>query len=56
VPPEQKIAWRDVVVLLWVYYSSQIFLLGAEFTHQYALARGRDPGEGLGPHAAPPTL
>jgi membrane protein len=82
VPPEQKIAWRDVwvgsivtflsrfafrsaygitgsflVLLLWVYYSSQIFLLGAEFTHQYALAhRGRDTGEGLDPHAAPPTL
>ncbi|WP_454752033.1 YihY/virulence factor BrkB family protein [Cupriavidus necator] len=25
-----------VVVLLWVYYSAQIFLLGAEFTWQYA--------------------
>ena len=24
------------VVLLWVYYSSQIFLLGAEFTRAYA--------------------
>jgi membrane protein len=45
-----------LVLLLWVYYSSQIFLLGAEFTHQYALAhRGRDAGEGLDPHAAPPT-
>jgi membrane protein len=94
VPPEQKIAWRDVwvgsivtavlfligkllivtflsrfafrsaygitgsflVLLLWVYYSSQIFLLGAEFTHQYALAhRGCDAGEGPDPHAAPPA-
>jgi membrane protein len=25
-----------VVVLLWVYYSSQIVLFGAEFTHCYA--------------------
>jgi membrane protein len=28
-----------IVVLLWIYYSSEIFLLGAEFTRQYALAR-----------------
>jgi membrane protein len=25
-----------VVILLWVYYSAQIFLLGAEFTWVYA--------------------
>ena len=29
-----------VVVLIWVYYSAQIFLLGAEFTWAYALAFG----------------
>ena len=29
-----------VVVLLWVYYSAQIFLLGAEFTWAYAQAFG----------------
>ena len=29
-----------IVVLLWIYYSSQIFLLGAEFTHVLALERG----------------
>jgi membrane protein len=29
-----------VVVLLWIYYSSQIFLLGAEFTHVYAETHG----------------
>jgi membrane protein len=27
-----------VVMLIWVYYSSQIFLLGAEFTHAYSSA------------------
>ncbi len=34
------------VVLLWVYYSSQIFLLGAEFTRAYAEQNGslRQPG------------
>lgn len=29
-----------VLVLLWVYYSAQVFLLGAEFTWVYANARG----------------
>jgi membrane protein len=29
-----------VVLLVWVYYSTQIFLLGAEFTRVYATARG----------------
>jgi membrane protein len=29
-----------VVLLLWIYYTAQIFLLGAEFTHVYAQARG----------------
>ncbi|NJN68596.1 MAG: YihY/virulence factor BrkB family protein [Chloroflexaceae bacterium] len=29
-----------VVVLLWVYYSAQIFLFGAEFTHVYARRYG----------------
>lgn len=29
-----------VVLLVWVYYSSQIFLLGAEFTRVYAVSRG----------------
>lgn len=33
-----------LVLLLWVYYSSQIFLLGAEFAHQYALAHGSTGG------------
>jgi membrane protein len=29
-----------VVLLLWVYYSAQIFLLGAEFTRAFAYSRG----------------
>jgi len=27
-------------LLLWVYYSAQIFFLGAEFTRQFALEYG----------------
>lgn len=34
-----------VVVLLWVYYSAQIFLLGAEFTWAYAHAFGSRKGQ-----------
>ena len=29
-----------IALLLWVYYSAQIFFLGAEFTRQYALEFG----------------
>lgn len=29
-----------MVLLLWIYYSAQIFLLGAEFTHVYAYTNG----------------
>lgn len=29
-----------VIVLLWIYYSSQIFLLGAEFTYAYSYRHG----------------
>ena len=28
-----------VILLVWVYYSAQIFLFGAEFTHAYAQRR-----------------
>ncbi len=30
-----------VVVIVWVYYSAQIFFYGAEFTHEYARRSGR---------------
>jgi membrane protein len=29
-----------IVLLLWIYYSAQIFLFGAEFTKAYAIAHG----------------
>lgn len=34
-----------VIVLVWVYYSSQIFLMGAEFTRAYAHSLGSMRGE-----------
>ena len=33
-----------VVVIVWVYYSAQIFFLGAEFTRAYAVRRGSKKG------------
>jgi membrane protein len=37
------------VLLLWIYYSAQIFLLGAEFTcvitYEYGSRRARAPAE-----------
>lgn len=41
-----------VVVLVWVYYSAQIFLLGAEFTWAYALTFGSRKEQPV-PPAAP---
>jgi membrane protein len=40
-------AGSAVVVLLWLYFSAQMFLLGAEFTQVYAThyGRGLKPGE-----------
>ena len=35
-----------VLVILWVYYSAQIFFLGAEFTYEWARARGSRSGSG----------
>lgn len=34
-----------VIVMVWVYYSAQIFLLGAEFTWVYAHQTGSRSGE-----------
>lgn len=41
-----------VMAMVWVYYSAQIFLLGAEFTWAYALTFGSRKGQKL-PGAAP---
>jgi membrane protein len=38
-----------VVVLLWVYYSAQIFLLGAEFTRAWAGLEGSRRAAPIGP-------
>ncbi|WP_332671449.1 YihY/virulence factor BrkB family protein [Aromatoleum sp.] len=44
-----------VVVIVWVYYSSLVFLLGAEFTHEYAQGAGsKSPGRGSGENSALP--
>jgi membrane protein len=34
-----------VIVIAWVYYSAQVFFLGAEFTRQYALRHGSKQNE-----------
>ncbi|MFZ1765706.1 MAG: YihY/virulence factor BrkB family protein [Candidatus Nitrotoga sp.] len=36
-----------VVVLVWIYYSAQIFLMGAEFTRIYSYALGSRKGQSL---------
>jgi membrane protein len=41
-----------LVLMLWVYYSAQIFLLGAEFTYSYAYERGSRRGRREKPAAA----
>jgi len=49
-----------IALLLWVYYSAQIFFLGAEFTRQYALGFGslrhETPPQGTMEHAAEPVV
>ena len=42
-----------VAVIVWIYYSAQIFFFGAEFTHVYAQARGKEPGAGAKQPAQP---
>jgi membrane protein len=36
-----------IVVLVWVYYSSQIVLIGAEITHAFAKTRGSKTANSL---------
>jgi membrane protein len=42
-----------ILVLIWVYYSTQIFLLGAEFTKVYAYRYGSRRGSPQPSHAPP---
>jgi membrane protein len=42
-----------VVFLVWVYYSAQIFFLGAEFTHSFAERHGSRAQERAGVPSAP---
>jgi membrane protein len=42
-----------VVVLVWVYYSAQIFLLGAEFTWVYSHAHGSRKNQEIPPKTTP---
>lgn len=44
-----------VVLLLWVYYSAQIFLLGAEFTWVYSHQHGSRKGKDVTPEDAAPV-
>jgi uncharacterized BrkB/YihY/UPF0761 family membrane protein len=44
-----------VIVLIWVYYSAQIILMGAEFTHVYALRMGSLKGTAARSQAAKPA-
>ena len=45
-----------VVLLVWVYYSAQIFLLGAEFTWVYAHEHGTQEAESKAPSATGKAL
>ncbi|HSC23330.1 MAG TPA: YihY/virulence factor BrkB family protein [Casimicrobiaceae bacterium] len=44
-----------VIVLLWVYYSAQIFLLGAEFTRTYSYRHGSRSGKPMPAKAGKPA-
>jgi membrane protein len=44
-----------IVLLLWVYYSAQIFLLGAEFTKVYANSHGSKQGAAVSEDARSPS-
>ena len=45
-----------VVILIWVYYASQIFLFGAEFTAVYAMSHGSRSKSSENAISAPPYL
>jgi len=47
------VAGSLALVLLWIYYSAQVLLLGAEFTHAWAERRGRRVRPEQGARSAP---
>jgi membrane protein len=53
-------AWTVVLFLVWVYYSAQLFFLGAEFTKVYARNfgshSGSDSASRIGTHGLTPGL
>jgi len=38
------VAGAVLALIAWVYYSAQVFFLGAEFTREYALRHGSQQG------------
>lgn len=46
------VAGALIIVLVWIYYTAQIFLLGAEFTRAFATREGSRSGKGEGPPPA----
>lgn len=44
-----------VLAIAWVYYSAQVFFLGAEFTREYSLAFGTSRASNLAPQQADTT-
>ena len=45
-----------IVLFFWVYYSTQVFLVGAEFTKAYATSRGRGPAPSWPRNSLQPPL
>jgi len=45
-----------VVLLVWVYYSSQVFLVGAEFTRAYAQSHGSRQGRATDSQRGDPAV
>jgi membrane protein len=45
-----------VVLLVWVYYSSQVFLVGAEFTRAYAQSHGSRQGQATDSQRGDPAV
>lgn len=45
-----------VIVLLWIYYSAQIFLLGAEFTKAWAAHHGSESAQGTDQPVTAPVV